>query len=294
MRVSLVVAVLAATAACTLSPERVDRVATDSSSALQVGIMQQRAAAAPSAVPEAREWMAALAAPSVSMPTLGIPSSMVIRTGQTSIEVDSLERAVAQVRLLAGRVGGYVANTTMQTGRGQLRAATLEVKIPAARFDDGLDGLSVLGKLESVNVNAEDVGEEYTDVTARMTNARRLETRLIELLATRTGKLKDVLDVEQELARVREEIERYEGRIRYLRAHTATSTLSVYVHEPVPIVASVGRSPLSEAFRQAWRNFVVLLSLAVQSLGVVLPLGFVAAVAWAMTRRWRVAKQKAA
>ena len=63
-------------------------------------------------------------------------SGMVIRTGQTSIEVDSLERAVARVRLLAGRVGGYVANTTMQTGRGQLRAATLEVKIPADRFDD--------------------------------------------------------------------------------------------------------------------------------------------------------------
>src|SRR2546425_8491893 len=107
------------------------------------------------------------------------PSSLVIRNGQTSIEVDSLERAVAQVRLLAGRVGGYVANTTMQTGRGQLRAATLEVKIPADRFDDGLGGLSALGKLESVNVNAEDVGEEFTDVTARVGNPRPLEAGAI-------------------------------------------------------------------------------------------------------------------
>jgi len=285
MRVSLVVAVLAATAACTLSPERVDRVATDSSSALQVGIMQQRAAAAPSAVPEAREWMAALAAPSVSMPTLGIPSSMVIRTGQTSIEVDSLERAVAQVRLLAARVGGYVANTTMQTGRGQLRAATLEVKIPAARFDDGLDGLSVLGKLESVNVNAEDVGEEYTDVTARMTNARRLETRLIELLATRTGKLKDVLDVEQELARVRGEIERYEGRLRYLRAHAVLSTMTIYVHEPLPVVGHAGSSVIGEAFKQAWRNFVALVAACIRGLGIVIPIGVLVTVAWLGAKR---------
>jgi len=52
-----------------------------------------------------------------------------------------------------------------------------------------------------VNVNAEDVGEEFTDVTARMGNARRLEARLIDLLATRTASLKDVLDVERELAR---------------------------------------------------------------------------------------------
>src|SRR5205823_10851551 len=77
-----------------------------------------------------------------------------------------------------------------------------------------------IGKLESVNVSAEDVGEEYVDVAARMANARRLESRLIDLLAARTGKLKDVLDVEQELARVREEIERYEGRLRYLKAHS--------------------------------------------------------------------------
>ncbi len=247
--------------------------------------MQQRAAAAPSAVPEARERMAALAAPSVSMPTPGIPSSMVIRTGQTSIEVDSLERAVAQVRLLAGRVGGYVANTTMQTGRGQLRAATLEVKIPADRFDDGLDGLSVLGKLESVNVNAEDVGEEYTDVTARMTNARRLETRLIELLATRTGKLKDVLDVEQELARVRGEIERYEGRLRYLRAHAVLSTMTIYVHEPLPVVGHAGASVIGEAFKQAWRNFVALVAACIRGLGIVIPIGVLVTVAWLGAKR---------
>ena len=213
------------------------------------------------------------------------PSSLVIRNGQTSIEVDSLERAVAQVRLLAGRVGGYVANTTMQTGRGQLRAATLEVKIPADRFDDGLGGLSALGKLESVNVNAEDVGEEFTDVTARMTNARRLETRLIDLLATRTGKLKDVLDVEHELARVREEIERYEGRLRYLRAHAALSTLTIYVHEPVPVVGRAGSSVIGEAFKQAWRNFVALVAACIRGLGIVIPLGVLVTAAWFGAKR---------
>src|SRR5437667_2105956 len=214
-------------------------------------------------------------------------SSLVIRNGQTSIEVDSLERAVAQVRLLAGRVGGYVANTTMQTGRGQLRSATLEVKIPADRFDDGLGGLSALGKLESVNVNAEDVGEEFTDVTARMGNARRLEARLIELLATRTGKLKDVLDVEQELARVREQIERYEGRLRYLRAHAVLSTLTIYVHEPLPVVGRAGSSVIGEAFKQAWRSFVALVAACIRGLGIVIPLGVLATAGWLSLRRWQ-------
>jgi len=214
-------------------------------------------------------------------------TAMVIRTANATIKVDSLEPAVAQIRLLAARVGGYVANTDMQTGAGQLRSASLELKIPATRFDEALAGLAPIGGLESVNVEAEDVGEEYVDVTARMENARRLERRLIELLANRTGRLKDVLDVEQALARVRQEIERYDGRLRYLRAHTATSTLTVTVHEPVPIVGTVGTSVMGEAFKQSWRNFVALLALVVQSLGVVLPLGALAAAGWLVARRWR-------
>jgi hypothetical protein len=214
-------------------------------------------------------------------------ASMVIRTGQASIEVDSLERAVSQVRLLAGRIGGYVANTTMQTGRGELKSASLEVKVPAERFEEGLAGLAPLGKLESVNVNAQDVGEEFTDVTARMGNARRLESRLIDLLATRTGKLKDVLDVERELGRVREEIDRYEGRLRYLRAHAELSTFTICVHEPLPVVGHAGSSVMGEAFKQAWRNFVDLVALCVRSLGVVLPLGLVALAAWLILKRRR-------
>ncbi|MGH7674529.1 MAG: DUF4349 domain-containing protein, partial [Gemmatimonadales bacterium] len=212
--------------------------------------------------------------------------SMIIRTGRAAIEVDSLETAVALLRELAARLGGHVANTSMQTGAGQLRTATLELKIPSARFADALDALRPIGKLESVDVQAEDVGEEYVDVEARVANSRRLEQRLITILATRTGKLQDVLEVEQALARVREEIERYEGRLRYLRSRLALSTLTVTVHEPVPVVGRVGSSVMGEAFKQAWRNFVGLLALLIQSLGIVIPLGALAVGGWYGYRWW--------
>ena len=216
-----------------------------------------------------------------------VTSNMVIRTATASVEVDSLEPAIAEVKDLARRLGGYVANSGIEAGRNRLRQAALEVKIPAARFDDVLTGLQPIGKLETVNVSAQDVGEEFVDVAARMENSRRLERRLIDLLATRTGKLQDVLDVEQSLARVREEIERYEGRMRYLRAHAAMSTVRITVHEPLPIVGTAGQSVMGAAFRQAWRNFVVLASLLVQSLGIVIPLGVIAFVAWISAKRWR-------
>jgi uncharacterized protein DUF4349 len=215
--------------------------------------------------------------------------SMVIRTGQAAIEVDSLEPAVARVRLLAGRVRGYVANTTLQAGQAELRTASLEVKMPVDRFDDAVAALGAIGKLESVTVSAEEVSEEFTDVTARITNARRLEARLIDLLATRVGRLKDVLDVERELARVREEIERYEGRLRYLRAHAELSTLTVTVHEPIPVVGRAGSSVIGEAFKQAWRNFVGLVAACIRLLGVAVPLAVLASGAWFGFKRYRSA-----
>ena len=202
--------------------------------------------------------------------------SMVIRTGHASVQVDSLETAIAVVRRLAQQLGGYVAGTTFQSGDQNVRAATLEVKLPAARFDEAVSGLSPLGKVESVNVSAQDVGEEFVDVTARVTNARRLELRLIDLLANRTGKLQEVLQVERELARVREEIERYEGRLRYLRTRSAVSTLTINVHEPFPVLRAPGHNPIADAFRDAWRNFVGFLAAVIAAMGIVLPLGALA------------------
>jgi hypothetical protein len=221
----------------------------------------------------------------ISQPTSA--SSMIVRTGYAGIEVDSLDTAIARVRALAQRVGGFVANTTVQGGHDQLRSASLEVKVPAERFDEALTALSPIGKVESVNVNAEDVGEEFVDITARVENAHRLEARLIALLANRTGKLQEVLSVERELARVREEIERYEGRMRFLRTRAAVSTLTITVHERAPIITPVaGDGPIIVAFRQAWRNFVGFFATLIASLGVLIPLGALAFAGWIVVRRW--------
>lgn len=212
--------------------------------------------------------------------------AMIIWTGRARVEVDSMERAVEQVQALAQRVGGYVANTTIQAGDHQARQAEMELKIPSARFDEALSALRPMGELRSVAVNSQDVGEEFVDVSARVANARRLEERLLALLANRTGRLEDVLAVERELARVREEIERYEGRLRYLRTRVAMSTLTVTVAEPAPVVGDYpGSNPIADAFRQAWRNFVGFTAGFIASLGVLIPLALVG-LALALLLRW--------
>ena len=217
-----------------------------------------------------------------------VAPSMLIRTGSASIEVDKLDPAIMKVRQLATQLGGYIANSSIAGGRDQVRSATLEMKIPAARYDQAVGGLGGIGKVESVNTNVDDVGEEYVDISARVTNAKRLEERLVNLLATRTARLSDVLAVERELARVREEIERYEGRMRFLRTRAAVSTLSITVHEPFPLLGRTpGDNPIVGAFKQAWRNFVGFVAWVIASLGVLIPLAAVLVAGWYLYRRVR-------
>jgi hypothetical protein len=227
---------------------------------------------------------AAPAGPANPAPPAAVIPQMIIRTGTATVRVDSLEPAMARVEELARRLGGYVANSTVETGSESLRQASLELKIPAARWNDAVSGLKPIGRLEAQQTGSEDVGEEFVDVTARMTNARRLEARLLDLLANRTGKLEDVLLVEREIARVREEIERHEGRLRYLRTRAAVSTLTVRLHEPAPVLAP-GHSPILDAFRDAWRNFVAFTAGLIASLGWLVPLALVLAAATWLLRR---------
>jgi len=213
---------------------------------------------------------------------------MVIRTGQAFVEVQKVDPAILKIRQIAAQVGGYITNSSVSGGRDQIRQATIELKVPSNRYDEAVSSLSSIGKVETVNSQAQDVGEEYVDVTARVTNARRLEERLINLLSNRTGKLDEVLRVERELARVREEIERYEGRLRYLSSRVATSTLTITVHEPTPIIGnSPGENPIVSALRRAWMNFVALLAGLIASMGVLIPLGLLGWAGWIGYRRWR-------
>jgi hypothetical protein len=206
---------------------------------------------------------------------------MLIRTGRAVMQVDSLEEGITRVRALARRVGGIVGNTAISAGTNEARRAEMELRIPSLNFDDAVAGLAPIGKVESVNVTAEDVGEEFTDVSARVANARRLEARLLDLLATRSGRLEEVLNLEREVARVREEIERYDGRLRYLRTRASISMLTLTLHEGQSAVGhSPGERPIRDAFITAWRSFIDLLAGLISSLGVLIPLAFLGYLGW--------------
>jgi hypothetical protein len=204
---------------------------------------------------------------------MDVTGAMLVRNGQASIEVRGIDAAITAVRQAAAQHGGFVANTSFRGGKEEQRLATLEIRVPSDKFDGLLSGLSQLGKVESVTASVQDVGEEYVDLGARAANARRVEARLVEMLATRTGRLSDVLTVEQELARVRMEAERYDARLRWLERQATLSSLSITMHEPRALLdPQRGPGPLAEALARAWTRMIGVVAWSIAALGVLVPL----------------------
>ena len=198
------------------------------------------ASPAPMAIPAGRSHPNMAIDVGAPLPPASDPDgAMLVRHGEASVEVRHVDDAVARIRQTAAQFGGFVANTAVRTGRDEQPSASLEVRVPTAQFDGLLAALRTVGKVERITAGAEDVGEEYVDLGARAANARRVEARLVEMLATRTGKLSDVLTVEQELARVRQEIERHDARLRWLERRAALSSLTIALHEPVGLSSRI-------------------------------------------------------
>lgn len=228
-----------------------------------------------------------------SQPTprsVGAQDPMLIRQGSVVLDIDSLEASISTVRALAARLGGTVANVHIHVGDPRWRQATLELRVPAERFDEAIQSMQALGKLEALDLTTQDVTEDYIDLTSRLTNARRLEERLLRLLDTRTAKLEEVLQVERELARIRSEIERYEGRIRFLDHRISMSRITATLKEeiPVPLRPNADVGILGQAYRDAWRNFIATTGRMIEGLGSVLPLLIILIL---MAGLWRIIRR---
>jgi len=165
---------------------------------------------------------------------------MRIVTATVAIEVESFEEAMDAIRAEVERVDGHVGATRTERDEDGRMSGSIELRVPAKSYEDVLDALVGMGEMQDMQEDAQDVSEEYVDLGARLSNQRKLEERILGLLEEGTGSIDDVLAVEKELGAVREDIERIEGRMRWLESRSATSSITVSLWER-------GASPVGES-----------------------------------------------
>lgn len=154
-----------------------------------------------------------------------------IRNATVQLEIAKFDEAVQKITALAGEEKGYIATTSSEKqANGKLQGEVV-VKLPPENLDRFLQKIRGLGELKNQTLGTEDVTKNYFDTDARLKNARVMETRLIDMLKTKTGKVADLLAVEKELGRVREEIEKMQGELKFWDSQVQFATVTISLAE---------------------------------------------------------------
>lgn len=167
----------------------------------------------------------------VQEPAPALASRKLIRNATVELEIVSFDNAVQKITAFANEEHGYVATTdSAKQANGKLRGQVV-LKVVPENLDRFLQKIRSLGELKNQTLGTEDVTKAYFNTDARLKNAHVMEQRLIEMLKTKTGKVSDLLQVEKELGRVREEIEKMQGELKYWDSQVQFATVTISLAE---------------------------------------------------------------
>ncbi len=220
---------------------------------------------------------------------------MIARTVSLSIIAKDFGFSRTALDAILARHHGYAASLTASTQQNAARSLQASLRIPAAELNAAVVELKALGHVENETQNGEEVTQQHADLVARLKNSRETEQRLQAILEQRTGKISDVLAVEQEIARVRGGIEQMEAEQKSLEHRVDFATVDLTLAEeykaqigsPSPAISTRIHNALVAGYRDAVETLVgIALFLAADGPSILLWLAFLFPIAWLLRRLW--------
>lgn len=158
-------------------------------------------------------------------------SRKIIRHGEMSFEVDSFDSAFAQITKIATEEGGFIATANSDKLANGKVSGVVEVRVPPDHLDTFVLKIRALGDLKGQKIASDDVTKEYTDLESELRAAKAMEDRLLDIIKTGKGEVKDLVEAEKELGTWREKAEKITGEINYYNNLISFSTLQINLME---------------------------------------------------------------
>jgi hypothetical protein len=193
----------------------------------------------------------------------------IIKDAELTLEVDSPIDVQGRVTSIAEARGGFVVTSESKQRPAEdpsqrVVDVSLVIRVPASQFGPTRD--EILGLSKNVldkKSTGQDVTEEFIDLEARIKTQVALEAQFMEIMK-QAHKIEDALEVQRQIAEVRTQIEKLEGRKRFLENRSSLSTITVNLKAPTTIVVSTtgfGRD-VKEALKESVdiaRNIILFL-----------------------------------
>ncbi|PKQ29546.1 MAG: hypothetical protein CVT60_04815 [Actinobacteria bacterium HGW-Actinobacteria-10] len=217
---------------------------------------------------------------------------LVIRMVDMRVEVDDVEESVAAIRKAVEDRKGIVTDLQVSTdedvpiyrpyveGSSAIDGAPLSgyvtVRVPADTLEAFIAETGKLGNVVRQAENESDVTQQHIDLAARLKNLQASEAQLRDFF----GKAKNVtemLTIQQELTRVRGEIEAMQAEMAYLERQAAMSTVTVELIGPAPVVRPQGENwGFRDALTRSVRSFVSTVNAIIVFAGAIAPIALIA------------------
>lgn len=165
----------------------------------------------------------------------------IIRNADIQIECGVPTEVQQKVEAIAQSYGGFVVES--QQSMSDERAATRDIvtitmRVPAEKFAAAIEDVRKTGdRVISETIKGQDVTEEFIDVEARLKAKKALEEQFMEIMK-RANTVGEALDVQRQLGDVRAEIEKIEGRKRFLENQASLSTIKIRLQTPAALAHS--------------------------------------------------------
>ncbi len=237
-------------------------------------------------------------APSQKTETKTKTDRLIIRQKTVSLEVDDVRKTYKRIDAIASRYNGNITNASISTEQsspypvtpetgtvpptfennsstenstkeGPLYA-TIVVKVPTEKTAAALKDIKKLGELETEQESEEEVTDQYVDLNARLRNLQREEARYLDFFNAAKN-VEEMLKIEEQLSRVRGEIESLQAQIDQLQKSAAMGTITIYLHEPAQVTKPIRDWGIAKALIQAVENFITVINIMIMAVGALLP-----------------------
>lgn len=236
--------------------------------------------------------------------SLTVIERKIIRNAELNLEANSPEETQQKISAIAESKGGFVIESTQSSSDVKATTrdtVTMTIRVPAAKFNETLDEIrKTANRVIVETVKGQDVTEEFIDIEAQLKTKKALEEQFLEIMK-RSNSVEDALNVQRELANVRGEIEKIEGRKRFLENQASLSTIKIRLQSPTAFSANSSgffyqlKESIGNGFDAALSFILGLVTVVIALLPfflfIVLPIYFVLRYFWRKRRKRNLASE---
>jgi polyhydroxyalkanoate synthesis regulator phasin len=223
---------------------------------------------------------------------------MILKTANVSIDVEDYDAVVDKIKSLIENTEGFIESEQMSyrtdfNDRDNLKYGSLVLRVPSGGFESILDDIRSEGNINYDNSYAEDVTKNYRDTASEIENLKITEERLRAILQQAT-EVEDILNIENELTRVRSQINAYTNQLKNWEDLSDLSYVYLEIVEVEsldPQITKLDDSLWSrakfgfiETLNQVIVTFEQIVVWLVSKSPILVGLGFIT---WLLTRAWR-------